>query len=201
MDYLLTEEQQMLQELARQIAHERIKPIRAQLDEEEVFPWDVMADLAQADLCGTVIPFGPGTGVPENCLVLEAPAEGRVGWPPPMPLPGAILAATAPRPRNTGICRLARGEALAAFALTEPQAGSDAAAIQTTAVKDGDFYVLNGTKQWITNAGEAEFNTIIALTDRSKGARGASAFLVEKNDPGISFGKKEKKMGIRLRHP
>src|SRR4030065_707507 len=136
MDYLLTEEQQMLQELARQIAHERIKPIRAQLDEAEIFPWDIMAPLA-------------------------------------------------------------RGEALAAFALTEPQAGSDAGAIAATAVKDGDFYVLNGTKQWITNAGEAEFYTIIALTDRSKGARGAAAFLVEKNDPGISFGKKEKKMGIR----
>jgi len=81
--------------------------------------------------------------------------------------------------------------------LTEAQAGSDAGAIQATAVKDGDFYVLNGAKQWITNAGEAEFYTVIALTDRSKGARGASALVVEKGDPGVSFGKKEKKMGIR----
>jgi butyryl-CoA dehydrogenase len=92
---------------------------------------------------------------------------------------------------------LSRGEILAAFALTEAQAGSDAGAILATAVKDGDFYVLNGTKQWITNAGEAEFNTVIALTDPAKGARGASAFVVEKSDPGVSFGKKEKKMGIR----
>jgi butyryl-CoA dehydrogenase len=92
---------------------------------------------------------------------------------------------------------LAKGEALAAFALTEPQAGSDAGAIAATAVKDADTYVLNGTKQWITNAGEAQFYTIIALTDRTKGARGASALLVEKGDPGLSFGKKEKKMGIR----
>jgi butyryl-CoA dehydrogenase len=92
---------------------------------------------------------------------------------------------------------LARGEALAAFALTEPQAGSDAGAIAATAVKDGDHYVLNGNKQWITNAGEAEFYTVIALTDRTKGVRGASALMVEKSDKGISFGKKEQKMGIR----
>jgi butyryl-CoA dehydrogenase len=92
---------------------------------------------------------------------------------------------------------LAKGEALAAFALTEPQAGSDAGAIAATAVKDGDHYVLNGAKQWITNAGEAEYYTVIALTDRTKGVRGASALMVEKGDPGISFGKKEQKMGIR----
>ena len=92
---------------------------------------------------------------------------------------------------------MARGEQLAAFALTESQAGSDAGAIQTTAGRDGDHYVLNGTKQWITNAGEAGIYTIIALTDPSKGARGASAFIVQSDDPGISFGKKEQKMGIR----
>jgi len=93
--------------------------------------------------------------------------------------------------------RLARGELICAFALTEPQAGSDAGAIAATAVKDGEHYVLNGTKQWITNAGEAELYTIIAVTDPNKGARGASAFLVEAGDPGISAGKKEKKLGIR----
>ena len=204
MDYLLTEEQQMLQDLARQIAHERIKPIRAQLDEEELFPWDILSALAQADLCGTIIPEeygGLGLGCLENCLVLEALAEGCVGvattYAASFLGAYALLLFGSDDQKHRYLPALARGETLAAFALTEPQAGSDAGAIATTAVKDGDTYILNGTKQWITNAGEAEFYTVIALTDRAKGARGASAFLVEKNDPGVSFGKKEKKMGIR----
>ena len=204
MDYLLTEEQGMLQDLARQITKERIKPIRAQLDEEETFPWDILADLAQADLCGTIIPEaygGLGLGCMENCLVLEALSEGCVGVATTYAAsflgayPLLLFGTEAQKGRY--LPPLARGEALGAFCLTEPQAGSDAGAISTTAVKDGDHYVLNGTKQWITNAGEAEFYTVIALTDRNKGARGASAFVVEKSDPGISFGKKEKKMGIR----
>ena len=204
MDYLLTEEQRMLQDLARQITQERIKPIRAQLDEEETFPWDILADLAQADLCGTIIPEaygGLGLGCMENCLVLEALAEGCVGVATTYAASflGAypLLLFGTDEQKGRYLPPLARGEALGAFCLTEPQAGSDAGAIATTAVKDGDHYVLNGTKQWITNAGEAEFYTVIAITDPAKGARGASAFVVEKSDPGISFGKKEKKMGIR----
>jgi butyryl-CoA dehydrogenase len=92
---------------------------------------------------------------------------------------------------------IAQGKRLVAFGLTEANAGSDAAGIQTTAVLEGDEFVLNGTKQWITNGGEADVYTIIAMTDKSKGARGASAFVVEKGAPGFTFGKKEKKMGIR----
>ena len=204
MDYLLTEEQLMLQDLARQIAMERIKPVRAQLDEEEIFPWDIIKDLAQADLCGTIIPEeygGLGMGTMENCLVLEALAMGCVGVATTYAASflGAypLLMYGTEAQKSLYLPSLAKGEALAAFALTEPQAGSDAGAIAATAVKDGDNYVLNGTKQWITNAGEAEFYTIIALTDRTKGVRGASALMVEKGDPGISFGKKEQKMGIR----
>jgi len=204
MDYLLTEEQQMLQELARQISEERIKPMRARLDEEETFPWDIIKDLAQADLCGTIIPEeygGLGLGCLENCLVLEALAQGCVGVATTYAASflGAypLLLFGSEDQKRRYLPPLAKGEALAAFALTEPQAGSDAGAIAATAVKDADTYVLNGTKQWITNAGEAQFYTIIALTDRTKGARGASALLVEKGDPGVSFGKKEKKMGIR----
>ncbi len=204
MDYLLNEEQRMLQDLARQITRERIKPIRARLDEEESFPWDILADLAQADLCGTIIPEaygGLGLGCLENCLVLEALAEGCVGVATTYAAsflgayPLLLFGSEAQRERY--LPPMARGEALSAFCLTESQAGSDAGAIAASAVRHGDTYVLNGTKQWITNAGEAEFYTIIAVTDRNKGARGASAFVVEKNDPGISFGKKEKKMGIR----
>ncbi|MFZ5453460.1 MAG: acyl-CoA dehydrogenase family protein [Thermodesulfobacteriota bacterium] len=204
MDYLLTEEQRMLQDLARQIAEERIKPIRAQLDEEEIFPTEIIKDLAQADLCGTIIPEeygGLGMGTLENCLVLEALAMGCVGVATTYAASflGAypLLMYGTEAQKSLYLPSLAKGEALAAFALTEPQAGSDAGAIAATAVKDGDHYVLNGAKQWITNAGEAEFYTVIALTDRTKGVRGASALLVEKSDPGISFGKKEQKMGIR----
>jgi alkylation response protein AidB-like acyl-CoA dehydrogenase len=204
MDYLLTEEQQMLQDLARQICEERIKPVRAKLDEEEEFPWDILRDLAQADLCGTIIPEeygGLGLGSLENCLVIEQLAAGCVGVATTYAASflGAypLLLFGSQEQKEKYLPPIAKGEALAAFALTEAQAGSDAGAIQATAVKDGDFYILNGTKQWITNAGEAEVNTVIALTDRGKGARGASALVVEKSDPGVSFGKKEKKMGIR----
>jgi butyryl-CoA dehydrogenase len=204
MDYLLTEEQQMLQDLARQIAEERIKPVRAELDEQETFPWDIIKDLAQADLCGTIIPEaygGLGMGCMENVLVLEALAAGCVGVATTYAASflGAypLLLYGSEDQKQKYLPALARGEALAAFALTEAQAGSDAGGVATTAAKDGDHYVLNGTKQWITNAGEAEINTVIALTDKAKGARGASAFVVEKGDPGVSFGKKEKKMGIR----
>jgi butyryl-CoA dehydrogenase len=204
MDYLLTEEQQMLQDLARQIMEERIKPVRAHLDEQEEFPWDIINDLAQADLCGTIIPEeygGLGLGAFENVLVIEALSEGCVGVAVSFAATflGAypIMLFGTEEQKRKYLPPLAKGEVLGAFALTEAQAGSDAGGIQATAVKDGDFYVLNGTKQWITNAGEAEINTIIALTDRDKGARGASAFVVEKSDPGVSFGKKEKKMGIR----
>ncbi len=204
MDYLLTEEQRMLQDLAREIAQERIKPIRAQLDEEEIFPTEIIKDLAQADLCGTIIPEeygGLGLGTLENCLVLEALAMGCVGVATTYAASflGAypLLMYGTEAQKSRYLPAIAKGEALAAFALTEPQAGSDAGAIAATAVKDGDFYVLNGNKQWITNAGEAEFYTVIALTDKSKGVRGASALMVEKSDPGISFGKKEQKMGIR----
>jgi len=92
---------------------------------------------------------------------------------------------------------IASGERLAAFALTEPQAGSDAAGIRTTAVRDGDHYVVNGLKQWITNGGDAEVYTVVVMTNPEKGARGASALVIEKDTPGFSFGKKEDKMGIR----
>ena len=101
------------------------------------------------------------------------------------------------RSRNRNTCPLLPPGKLAAFGLTEPTAGSDASGIKTTAQKTPEGYILNGTKQFITNGGEAEIYTIIALTDKTKGARGASAFIVEKDTPGFTFGKKEKKMGIR----
>ncbi len=203
-NYFLSEEQQMIVDLARQIAVEKIVPVRARLDETEEFPWDIMKDLAQADLFGLYIPEeygGLGGGCFENCLAVEQLAYGCIavtttfaasalgGYP--------IVMFGSDEQKKKYLPDIASGARLAAFGLTEAGAGSDAAGIKTTAVEDGDYWVLNGTKQWITNGGEAEIYTIIALTDKNKGARGASAFIVEKGDEGFSFGKKERKMGLR----
>ncbi len=203
-NYFLTEEQQMIVDLARQIAQEKIIPVRAKLDETEEFPWDIMRDLAQADLFGLYIPEeygGLGGGCFENCLAVEQLAYGCIavtttfaasalgGYP--------IVMYGNDEQKAKYLPDIASGKRLAAFGLTEAGAGSDAASIKTTAVEDGDYWVLNGTKQWITSGGEAEIYTIIALTDKNKGARGASAFIVEKGDEGFSFGKKERKMGLR----
>jgi len=204
MEYFLTEEQIMLRDLARQIAVERMLPVRAELDEKEEFAHEVMKDLAEADLFGVVIPEeygGLGFGALENCLVVEELSRVCCGITTAYAASGLgsypVLLFGTEEQKKKYLPLIASGEQLAAFALTESTAGSDAAGIQTTAVRDGDHYVLNGTKQWITNAKEAGIYSVIAMTDRKKGARGATAFIVEKGDPGFSFGKKETKMGIR----
>lgn len=204
MDYFLTEEQKMVQELAGQIAREKIRPVRAQLDETEEFPWEIMKILAQADLFGLYIPEeygGMGGGILENCLAVEKLGEACIGIATTFAASGLgaypILLHGSDDLKNNYLPQIASGKKLAAFGLTEPGAGSDVSGIQTTAVRDGDHYILNGSKQWITNGGEAEIYSVLAITDRSKGARGGSFFVLEKGDPGFSFGKKEKKLGIR----
>ncbi|MDX1763503.1 MAG: acyl-CoA dehydrogenase family protein [bacterium] len=204
MDYFLTEEQLMIRDLAAQIAREKILPVRAELDEREEFPWEIMKVLADSDMFGLYIPEaygGMGGGVLENCIAIEQLSRACIAVSVSFAASGLgaypILLYGNERQKQQTLSRVASGESLAAFGLTEANAGSDAGGIQTTAVKDGDSYILNGTKQWITNGGEAEIYTVIAMTDRSRGARGASAFIVEKGTPGFSFGKKEKKMGIR----
>jgi butyryl-CoA dehydrogenase len=204
MDYFLTEEQQMIKDLARQVAEEKIKPVRAELDEKEEFPAEIMKDLAQSDLFGLVIPEeygGLGVGCFENCLCVEELSRACCGVSTSFAASslGAypILLYGSEEQKKKYLPEIASGRKLAAFALTESTAGSDASGIQTTAILEGDCYVLSGTKQWITNGGEADTYSVIALTDRSRGARGASAFIVEKGDSGFGFGKKEKKMGIR----
>ena len=204
MDYFLTDEQKMIREIAAKIAREKIKPVRAELDEKEEFPHEIVKVLAQSDLFGLYIPEkygGMGGGVLENCLAVEELARGCIAVTTSFAASGLgaypILIAGSEEQKETYLPEIASGAKLAAFGLTEANAGSDAGGIQTTARKDGDHYVLNGTKQWITNGGEAEIYTVIAITDRTKGPRGASAFIVEKGDPGFSFGKKEKKMGLR----
>lgn len=204
MKYFLSEEQQMIQELATQIAREKIKPVRAQLDEQEEFPWEIMRILAQADLFGLYIPEaygGMGGGIFENCLAIEQIAQVCIGVATTFAASGLgaypILLYGTEEQKQRYLPEIASGTRLAAFGLTESGAGSDVAGIKSTAVRDGDHYILNGTKQWITNGGEAEVYSVLVLTDRSKGPRGASFFIVEKGDPGFSFGKKEKKLGIR----
>jgi butyryl-CoA dehydrogenase len=204
MDYFFTEEQKMIQELARQIAEEKIVPVRAELDEKEEFPHEIMKVLAQSDMFGIFIPEeygGLGMGSLELCIAVEELSRACLGVSTSYAANALgtypILLFGTEEQKNKYLPDIAAGKRLVAFALTEANAGSDAAGIQTTAKKDGDYYILNGTKQWITNGGEAEIYTVIAMTDPSRGARGASAFIVEKGTPGFSFGKKEKKMGIR----
>ncbi len=204
MDYFLTEEQKMIRDLARTIAREQVAPIVTELEEKEEFPREILDTLARADLAAVYIPEeygGLGGGVFEQCLVMEELSRvcGGVGVSFGATALGAypILLFGSREQKERYLPDLASGKKLAAFALTEAEAGSDAGNIKTTATLDGDEYVLNGTKQWITNAGEADVYTVIASTDRKKGARGLTAFVVEKGTPGFSFGRKENKMGIR----
>jgi alkylation response protein AidB-like acyl-CoA dehydrogenase len=202
--YFLTEEQKMIKDLARKLAEERILPVRMELDEKEEFPRAIINDMAAADLFRVFVPAeyeGLGGGCLELCLVMEelsricsgvaiSYAASALGSYTLMDYGSEAL-------KRKFLPDIASGKKLAAFALTESTAGSDASAIRTTAEKVEGGYLINGTKQFITNGGEAELYTLIVVTDKSRGARGASAILVEKGTPGFTFGKKEKKMGIR----
>ena len=193
----------MIQDLARKVA-EKMLPVRAELDEKEEFPWEIVRISAEAGLMGVSMPEeyqGFGGGILEYCLVAEELSRVCLGIATSVVASGLgampILLFGNPEQKKKYLPDIAIGKRLAAFGLTEADAGSDAGAIRTAAVRKGEGYVLNGTKQWITNGGEAEVYSIIAMTDRSKGPRGASALIVEKGTPGFDFGKKERKMGIR----
>lgn len=194
----------MIRRLARRFAEERIVPVRAELDEKEEFPRAILKEMARSDLFGIYIPEeygGTAGGCLENCLAIEeisracsgvavSYAASALGSYP-------ILLFGNDEQKAKYLRDIAVGNILGAFALTEANAGSDAGGIQTTAVREGNNYILNGAKQWITNGGEADFYTVIALTDKEKGSRGATAFIVEKDMEGFSFSHKEKKLGIR----
>ncbi len=212
MDYFLNEEQMMIKELCHRIAEEKVRPVTAELDEKDEFSWDVIKAIAQADLFAIFIPqeYG-GTlslapnqkigGVLDVCIATEeiSRACGGIAVSYAASVLGSfpILIQGTEEQKKKYLPDLASGKKLAAFGLTEPEAGSDVSAIKTSATRDGDYYILNGTKHFITNGGEAEIYTIIAMTDKNKGPRGVSAFIVEKGTPGFAFGKKENKMGIR----
>ncbi|RJP66987.1 MAG: acyl-CoA dehydrogenase [Candidatus Abyssobacteria bacterium SURF_17] len=204
MDYFLTERQKAIRELARKIAVEKVRPVRAQLDETSEFPREILSELAKVGLCGIFIPEqygGTGDGCLGLCLAVEEIARVCAGVCTTFAATALgsmpILVAGSGEQKQKYLPAIASGKALAAFGLTEANAGSDAGAIETTAVSDGDYYVLNGRKQWITNAGEAQIYIIFAMTDKSRGSRGASAIIVEGNTPGMTFGRTENKMGIR----
>jgi butyryl-CoA dehydrogenase len=204
LDYNLTETQQNIIDLCREIGKDKILPARAELDEKEEFPWEIMKVLASVGLFGVYIPEaygGLGGGNFDNCLAVEELSKVCIGVSVTFAASGLgcypILLFGNEEQKKQYLPQIASGKKLAAFGITEPEAGSDASAIRTTAKRDGDYYILNGTKQWITNGGEAEIYSIIAKTDKERGARGASAFIVEKDTPGFTFGKKEKKLGIR----
>jgi len=204
MRHFLTEEQQMIVDICRQIVEEKIIPQRAEMDENEIFPTDILKEIGKSDLFRLFIPEeyeGMGTGIFEVCLAAEELSRGDLSVATSYAASGLgflpILISGSEEQKKKFLPSLASGEKLAAFGLTESEAGSDVSGIKTTAVLDGNSYILNGTKQWITNGGEADIYTILAMTNPEKGARGASAFIVEKGSEGFSFGKKENKMGMR----
>ncbi|HID94374.1 MAG TPA: acyl-CoA dehydrogenase, partial [bacterium (Candidatus Stahlbacteria)] len=176
MDYFLTDEQKMIVKVAKEIARDKILPVRQELDEKEEFPWDAIKALANAGMFAAFIPEeygGAGMGNLELCLITEELAKVCAGV-------ATSYAASAlgaepiilfgnEEQKRRYLPSIASGEKLAAFALTEPEAGSDVGGIKTRAVRDGDYYILNGTKQWITNGGEAEIYSVIASTDPARG--------------------------------
>jgi alkylation response protein AidB-like acyl-CoA dehydrogenase len=202
--YYLTDEQRMIRDLTRQLAREKIAPLAAQLDETEGFPDEQMRLLAQHGLFGIWIPEAYG-GTDLGCLALALVAE-EIAWACAatatqfivQPLGGfPILLAGTEALKQRYLPRLAAGEMLAAFSLSEPGAGSDAASLRTRAVRHGDRYILNGSKQWCSNGDHADAIVVFATVDPARKAKGITAFVIEPGMPGFSVGKKERKMGIR----
>jgi len=202
--FYLTEDQRMIRDLARKIARERIAPRAAHYDETETYPEESIRALMEAGLYGIWLPEEYG-GTDMGCLALALVCE-EIAWACAatatqyldQPLGGLpILLAGTEEQKKKYLSRLATGEMLAAYSLSEPGAGSDAAGLRTTAVRQGDHYVLNGSKQWCTNGDHADVIVVFATVDPKLRAKGVTAFLVDKGVPGFSVGKKEKKLGIR----
>ncbi|MGN6253282.1 MAG: acyl-CoA dehydrogenase family protein [Marmoricola sp.] len=203
--YALTDEHQAIREAVRALCDAKVAPYAAEVDEEARYPHEAAEALLAADFHAPHVPEeygGAGADALATVLVIEEiaradvsasliPAVNKLGS-----LPVQISGSEELKAKYLGA--LARGEGGFSYCLSEPDAGSDAGGMKTRAVRDGDGWVLNGVKRWITNAGESEFYTVMALTDPEKGTRGGiSAFVVEKSDEGVSFGAPEKKLGIK----
>ncbi|WP_165000448.1 acyl-CoA dehydrogenase [Anaerophilus nitritogenes] len=205
MNFQLTKEQEMVRKMVRSFAETEVQPLAAEVDETERFPWETVEKMARYSMLGTFVPkqYG-GAGADEVAYAITVEELSRAcgttgvicsahsslcAWP--------IMKYGTEEQKQKYLVPLAKGEKLGAFGLTEPNAGTDAAGQQTTAELDGDEWILNGSKIFITNGGTAETYVVMAMTDASKGTKGISAFIVEKGTPGFSIGKKEDKLGIR----
>ncbi|MFD1020058.1 acyl-CoA dehydrogenase [Thalassobacillus hwangdonensis] len=205
MNFQLTEEQEMLRKMVRDFAKKEVEPTAAERDEEERFDREIFDKMAELGLTGIPWPeeYG-GIGSDFVSYVIAVEELSRVCASTGVTLSAHISLASWPiykfgseEQKKTFLAQLATGEKLGAYALSEPGAGSDVASMRTTAKLDGDHYVLNGSKVWITNGGVGDLYVVFAKTDADAGHRGISAFIVEKGTPGFTFGKKEKKLGIR----
>lgn len=204
MNFNLTEEHKMIKKVVKDFAEREIKPIAAEIDESKEFPMENVKKMGKAHMLG--IPFpqeygGAGADTLSYILAVEelsyaCATHGVICSAHTSLAAHPIFKYGTEEQKQKYLLPLAKGEKIGAFALTEPNAGTDAAAQQTTAVLDGDEYVLNGTKIFITNAGAADIFIVQAMTDKSKGTRGISSFIVEAGTPGFTLGKKENKMGI-----
>lgn len=204
MKELLSRENLEFIERTKEIADKYVRPIAAELDREQRYPWEIIKELQKADLMGVWIPKeygGLGAGVLNLCLVIEelSKACGGVGVAYAVNALGSfpIILGGTDEQKQRWLPDIAKGKKLIAFGLSELEAGSDAGSIKTTAVREGDYYIINGDKKWTTNAGAADLYTIYCVTDPTKGTRGISAIVVEKGTPGFEIGKIEDKMGIR----
>ncbi|MRG86232.1 acyl-CoA dehydrogenase [Salinibacillus xinjiangensis] len=205
MNFQLTEEQEMLKTMVRNFAEKEVEPTAAERDEEERFDREIFDKMAELGLTGIPWPeeYG-GIGADFVSYVIAVEELSRVCASTGVTLSAHISLASWPifkfgneEQKQHYLKQLATGEKLGAYALSEPGAGSDVASMRTTAKEDGDHYVLNGSKVWITNGGVADIYVVFAKTDQDARHRGISAFIVEKDTPGFTFGKKEKKLGIR----
>ena len=205
MNFVLTDEQKMTRQMVRDFAEKEVKPSAEERDEQELFSREIFDKMGELGLTG--IPWPEEYGGAESdfiSYVIAVEELSRVDASTGTTLSAHISLASWPlfkygseEQKKKYLEPMALGEKLGAFALTETTAGTDATAAQSTARLDDDSYILNGTKIFITNAGEAEIYIVFAMTDPEKGSRGMSAFIVEKDAPGLAFGKKERKMGLR----
>lgn len=208
MDFSLTPEQKLFQKTIRQFCEKEIKPLAQKIDQEEYFPKDLYKKMGQMGLLAMTVPqqYG-GAGIDRISYMIALEEISRVCGSTGITVEahnslgvGHIYEKGTEEQRKKYLPKLLNGEELAAWALTEPNAGSDAGSLQSTAVLDGDEWVLNGTKQFITSADLAWVTTVMAKTDKTKGAKGISAFIVERDTPGFKIGQIEDKLGLRGSH-
>jgi butyryl-CoA dehydrogenase len=205
MDFDLDEQQLMIRKMAREFAEKEIKPVASEFDQNASFPGEIVRKLGELGFMGMMVPEeydGAAMDTVSYAIAVEEISRADASTGVTMSVNNSlccqpILDYGNEAQKKKYLPPLAQGEKLGAFSITEPEAGSDAGNVQTTAVKDGDHYVINGTKVFVTNGGKADVIVLFAATDKEAKARGISGFIVEKGTPGFKAGKKEDKMGMR----